>query len=201
MNMLSLKPIKSGDFVMIGDPLCIVEQYFGREGTFEEGGTVYAAVVGNVQINQQRRTIRVQNEKARNVLANRGDTVIGLVTTIRAYSVGLKLFKINDKIVYNHPYANVHVSKVSRRYLDKLSNAFVVGDVVRARVIGRTFLEYDLSTEDSNLGVIAAECSVCGHPLKRNKKGNLLKCDFCGNQEPRKVAFDYRKVREKTVFA
>lgn len=202
VNLMSAKDLKDGDFVSIGDPLGVIEQYFGHKGTFEDNGTIRASVAGIVRINPKKRTIGVQHPKAEDVEANKGDHVVGIVTRIRAYSVGIKIYKIKKKFLYEPLFGNIHVSKVARRYVDRLENAFTVGDIIRARVMGMTFNEYDLRTDDRNLGAIHSECNVCGTVLKRNKdrRGSDLICQFCGNQERRKTANDYGHVREKFTY-
>ncbi|GAB4309297.1 MAG: exosome complex RNA-binding protein Csl4 [Promethearchaeota archaeon] len=199
--VLLTREIRDGDYVTVGEPIAVIEQFFGESGTYESDGTIYASVAGIVSIDHDRKKIRVRNEAARNVQANRGDRVVGVVTSIRTYSVGVAIYKIGTRMKFEPVYGNVHVSKVDRRYVEKLEDAFVVGDVVRAKVLGMAFNEYDLTTEYRELGVIWAECSVCGQPLYRERhNSNELTCRFCGNRERRKLANDYMQAQEKITF-
>lgn len=195
--MLNMK-VQDGDYVTIGQELGVIEQYFGYEGTYEENGTIRASIAGQVQIHPQQKIIRVFNPHMKNIPPNKGDLVIGIITAIRKFSAGVAIYKILDKLKFSPEYGNVHVSKADQRYTDRLENAFVVGDIIRARIIGKNLNEYDLSTEYSTLGVIYAECSICGTPLMNQRRNQgMLSCEFCGNQERRKIASDFGNIQER----
>lgn len=192
---MTQEKIKSGDFVLPGQVLGVIEEYIPEKGSaYELDGTIYAAKVGFIDINPRTRGIRIKGEPEPNQL-KRGDQVIGFIRRIRKYSVGLDLYKRNDQILFSPIEANIHVSRVSRQYVQKLEDAFQETDIVRARVIGKRGGEFELSTEANYLGVVYADCSVCGNTLRR--KDRLLICDHCGNREKRLLANDYGRVKEK----
>ena len=94
---------------------------------------------------------------------------------------------------------NVHVSEISNKYVEKIQDVYKITDIIRAKVIGQESNEYKLSTSGKNLGVIHAECIICGTVL--DKDGfNKLECPRCGNIEYRKLADDYRNVKDKLRF-
>src|SRR5271157_4255633 len=195
---MAQEKIKSGDFVLPGQVLGVIEEYIPEKGsTYERDGTIYASRLGLVDINPRTHNIRIKGESEPNQL-RRGDQVIGFIRRIRKYSVGLDIYKRNDQILYSPIVANIHVSRVSRQYVQKLEDAFQETDIVRARVIGKRGGEFELSTEANYLGVINAECAVCGHTLRR--KDRLLTCEHCGNREKRLLANDYGRVQEKVVM-
>ena len=96
-------------------------------------------------------------------------------------------------------YGNIHVSKVSKQYIESLKEAFKKTDYVRAKVLKKVGTEYELTTEGSRLGVITADCTVCGTKLLR-KGRNFLECPFCGKREKRKLANDFGSVDEIIEF-
>jgi len=50
-----------------------------------------------------------------------------------------------------------------------------------------------------DLGVIHADCSICGSTLEKIGQ-NRLKCARCGNTENRKLASDYGSVSENLRY-
>jgi exosome complex component CSL4 len=89
--------------------------------------------------------------------------------------------------------------QISHKYIEKISDAFQITDIVRFKVIGQKENEYILSTVGKDLGVIHADCSICGTPL--DKIGfNKLRCSRCGNVESRMIASDYRNVNQSLRY-
>ena len=83
--------------------------------------------------------------------------------------------------------------------MEKIPDAFQITDIVRSRVIEQNYNEYKLSTSGKHLGVIYADCVICGHPLTKIGP-NKLRCERCGNVETRKLSDDYQDVKEKLRF-
>ncbi|MFW9973453.1 MAG: exosome complex RNA-binding protein Csl4, partial [Candidatus Odinarchaeota archaeon] len=156
---------------------------------------------GMININSKERKIEISThqEKDRKVVKI-GDIVIGTILFLRQYSVGINFYAINNKMHFNSSYfGNIHVSQISDRYVEKISDAFQITDIIRARVIEKEYNEYNLSTTGKNLGVIYADCVICGDPLKKIGV-NKLKCDRCGNVETRKLSNDYGNVTDNLRF-
>jgi len=195
-------PIKSKDIVTTGQYLGVVEEFLpDKRSTFTKDGKIFATKTGIVSIDKDKREIEIKGhqEEDRKIIRI-GDIVIGTVLFVRLYSVGLNFHAINQKLHFNSSYfGNIHVSQISHKYVEKITSAFQSTDIVRAKVIGEESNEYKLSTQGNNLGVIHAECIICGTPL--DKIGlDKLRCDRCGNIETRKLASDYRNVSEKLRF-
>jgi exosome complex component CSL4 len=154
-----------------------------------------------ITIDNKERKIEISThqEKDRKVVKI-GDIVIGVILFSRLYSVGVSFYTINKKIHFNSNYfGNIHVSQISDKYVEKIHDAFQITDIVRARVLEQEYNEYKLSTTGKHLGVIYADCVICGEPL--NKIGyNKLKCERCGNVETRKLANDYGNVTNNLRF-
>ncbi len=199
---MSKKTLKNGDIVLTGERLGVVEEFLpDKQSTFTKDGKIFASKSGMININDKERKIEISThqEKDRKVVKI-GDIVIGSILFLRQYSVGINFYTINKKIHFNSSYfGNIHVSQISDRYVEKISDAFQITDIIRARVIEQDYNEYKLSTSSKNLGVIYADCVICGDPLKKIGH-NKLKCDRCGNVESRKITDDYGNVRNNLRF-
>jgi len=187
---------KSGDIVKIGDELGFEEQFLGsQDSTYSENGNIYAAINGILDINEKERKIHINahNEEKR-IIPKQGDLIIGEISMIRKNSVGVRMISLNDKvIVRNGTFANIHVSSVSKSYVDKLDNVFQKTDLVRARVLSKFGKEWKVATNSPNLGVILSNCKYCGHKMDR-KGRDQVKCLFCNHTERKKIASDYGEV-------
>ncbi|MCJ7649935.1 MAG: exosome complex RNA-binding protein Csl4 [Candidatus Lokiarchaeota archaeon] len=194
--------IKTNEIVITGQYLGVVEEYLpDKDSTYTKDGKIYATKTGIVSIDKNKREIEIrshQNEDRK--VVEMGDIVIGTILFLRQYSVGLNFQAINQKLHFNSSYfGNIHVSQISNKYVEKIADAYQTTDIVRAKVIEQEQNEYKLSTSGNNLGVIHADCIICGTPLE--KIGfNKLRCTRCGNIESRKIASDYRNVIEKLRY-
>ncbi|MFX1390563.1 MAG: exosome complex RNA-binding protein Csl4 [Promethearchaeota archaeon] len=196
------KKSKKNDVVITGDYLGVVEEFLpDKQSTFTKDGKIYASKTGLLNIDEKERRIEISThqDKDRKVIKI-GDIVIGVILFLRKFSVGINFYTINNKIHFNSNYfGNIHVSQISDKYVEKIQDAFQITDIVRARVVEEESNEYKLTTTGKNLGVIYADCSICGQEL--DKIGyNKLKCERCGNVETRKLADDYGNVSEYLRF-
>ena len=83
---------------------------------------------------------------------------------------------------------SIHISKVKNGFLKDIRDAFLVGDIVRAKVI-QVEPSLQLATQDGDLGVVVAYCIDCQLALKR--KGKDLECPKCETRYRKKIAEDY----------
>lgn len=199
---MSKKSLNDKDIVLTGDYLGVVEEFLpDKQSTFTKDGQIFASKTGLITINKTERKIEISThqEKDRKIVKI-GDIVMGAILFLRQYSVGINFFTINKKIHFNSSYfGNIHVSQISDRYVDKIHDAFQITDIIRARVLEQNYNEYKLSTAGKHLGVIYADCVICGNSL--TKIGyNKLRCNRCGNQETRKLADDYGNVTNNLRF-
>jgi len=199
---LSKKSQNDKDIVLTGEYLGVVEEFLpDKQSTFTKDGQIFASKTGLITINNIERKIEISTyqEKDRKIVKI-GDIVIGVILFLRQYSVGINFYTINKKIHFNSSYfGNIHVSQISDRYVDKIHDVFQITDIIRARVVAQNYNEYKLSTAGKHLGVIYADCVICGDSL--TKIGfNKLRCNRCGNQETRKLADDYGNVTNNLRF-
>ena len=199
---MSKKSYKDKDIVITGQYLGVVEEFLpDKQSTFIKDGKIFASKTGMINVNDQERKIGISThqDKDRKVVKV-GDIVIGNILFLRQYSVGISFYTINGKVHFNSSYfGNIHVSQISDRYVEKIRDAFQITDIVRARVQEQNYNEFKLSTTGKNLGVIYADCVICGNPLIKIGY-NKLRCDRCGNQETRKLADDYGNVTNSLRF-
>lgn len=193
---------KNKEIVLTGQYLGVVEEFLpDKQSTYVKEGQIIASKTGIINIDTNKRLIEVRDhqEKDRKTVEI-GDRVIGTTLFLRQYSVGLNFHTINKKIHFNSSYfGNIHVSQISKKYIERISEAFQTTDIIRAKVIEQNYNEYKLSTVGRNFGVIHADCLICGTPLK--KIGiDRLRCSRCGNLESRKLADDYGNVTENLRY-
>ncbi|MFW9945630.1 MAG: exosome complex RNA-binding protein Csl4 [Promethearchaeota archaeon] len=190
--------IKNKDIVLTGQYLGVVEEFLpDKQSSYIKDGKIFATKTGIILIDKDKKKIEIKShqEKDRKTVEV-GDIVIGTVLFLRQYSIGINFHTINNKLHFNSSYfGNIHVSQISHKYIDKISDAFQITDILRAKVIEQTSNEFKLSTVGKNLGVIHADCVICGTVLEKVSY-NKLRCSRCGNIETRKLANDYRNVNE-----
>ncbi len=192
MFKLTDNEVKPGDLVLPGQKIGVIEMYVPGEGTHTKDGIIYSSIVGVVKIDSNEKKVSVRSKEHKPKLPKNGDIVIGQINMVR------KQMAIAD--ITNVPGFNpttdfegmIHISQVSKNYLENLSDAFKKDDLIRARIINDTVLPYHLSTASSDLGVIQAYCSECGNML--TLAGNKLQCTRCRIIENRKIAKNYGTV-------
>jgi exosome complex component CSL4 len=186
----------SEEIVNIGELIGVVEQYVPGSGTYEVNGKIYSQWFGNKRVNKQTLEVSVDPIKKKVLpVPAIGDVVIAEVIIGRKQTVTCSIFKLKDQFLFDTYNGILHVSNMSRDYIQSADTGFKPTDIIRARVIDKNFTEYELSTRDPEYGVIYAECSSCGTKLRRD--GNQLVCDLCGYPNPRKIAKDYGHVAER----
>lgn len=186
--------VKTGDFVLPGDPLATVEEFFPGEGAYEEGGNIYSTTVGMVLIDVRTKRISVFAKPKTPPVLKPGDVIVGRVEDVREQSANVSIGILRgreDREVPSPKMGSVHISKTHTGYVKDLSREFSVGDIVRAKVLMAQREPAQLTTADKDLGVLVAMCHRCRSVL--DKEGNKLKCPNCGNIETRKLASDYRQ--------
>lgn len=199
---MSKESLNNKKIVITGEFLGVVEEFLpDKQSTFVKEGQIYATKTGLININNKERKLEISThqEEDRKVVKV-GDIVIGVILFLRKFSVGVRVYTINGKVHFNSSaFGNVHVSQISNKYVEQIHEAFQITDIIRARVIEQNYNEYKLSTSGKNLGVLYADCVICGIPL--TKIGfDKLRCERCGNVETRKLADDYQDVEEKLRF-
>ncbi len=193
---MRLKEI-NGKYVMPGDDVCVIEEFMPGVGTYEDRGTVRAALVGVVQVNMNSRVVAIKPLTKELKLPSRNDIIIGVVVLVKDEYSLVKILTDSSGVKYQTPFtAILHISQVSNRFVKTLYDVVRVGDLVKAKVLN-DFIPYNLTIKEPKLGVVLAFCGKCGHALKP-KDNELLVCPICGNIERRKVSIDYGRIKGLT---
>jgi exosome complex component CSL4 len=184
--------VKSGDVVVPGDQLCVIEELSPGFGTYEQEGIVYAAASGAVHINLKEHSIRILDKDGtvRIALPMKGDILMGEVMNVYEQRAEVTLVKRNDVDVPSPFVGEIHISNVTRRYVKSLHDVIQPGDIVRGVATNTHTIPVQVTLIGPNLGVLLGKCSKCGNPLTLTT-GNNLVCMRCENRETREVASDY----------
>ena len=184
--------VKSGDIVVPGEQLCVIEELSPSYGTYEKDGIVYAAAPGAVTMDLKQRSISVLDAhgKMKLALPVSGDILIGEVTNAWEQRAEILIVRRNDEDVLSHIYGEIHISNVTRRFVKSMHDVIRATDIVRAKAVNTHEIPTVLSVVGNDLGVILAKCSKCGNPLTLTTYNNMF-CLRCENRETREVASDY----------
>jgi exosome complex component CSL4 len=182
---------KSGHLVLPGERLGVIEEFTPDSGTYEKNGVIYSKIVGRSLLDLQNRRVSVYPVVEGVVVPKVGTVIIGQIGNAQSDNVLVRIFRIGKKKLSGNFGGILHVSDVSDRYVDLMSDVVKPGDLVRAKVISAKNQVFHLSTNDKNLGIIYAFCSRDGTLLEQQHYD--LKCPKCGNVERRKIAPDYGK--------
>ncbi|MFX1482440.1 MAG: exosome complex RNA-binding protein Csl4 [Promethearchaeota archaeon] len=184
--------VKSGDIVVPGDQLCVIEELMPSYGTYEKEGIVYAASPGAVSMDLKNRSIQVVSPDGTMKLALpiSGDILMGSVTHAFEQRAEVLIVRRNDKDIHSGLVGELHISNVTRRYVKSMLDVLKQNDIIRAVATNTHQIPVKLSLVGQDLGVVFASCSRCGNPLTLTTHNNMF-CLRCENRETREVANDY----------
>jgi exosome complex component CSL4 len=188
---MGLKPPeqKSGNLVVPGERLGVIEEFIPDSGTYVKDGVIYSKIVGRSLVDLQNRRVSVYPAVDGVVVPKLSGTVVGQVGNAQSDNVLVRIFKVGNKKLSGDFSGILHISDVSDRYVNSMNEVCKPGDIIRAKVISEKNRIFHLSTNDKNLGVVDAFCSRCGNLLEPERFE--LRCPKCGNVEKRKMAPDY----------
>jgi len=184
--------VKSGDIVVPGDQLCVIEELMPSFGTYEKEGVVYAAAPGQVAMDLKERSISVINPEGRSKLALpiKGDVLIGKVDMVFDQRAEIRIVRINDEDYHSGLVGELHISNVTRRYVKSMLDVLRQNDIVRVAALNTHVIPVELTMVGPELGVVHGECVKCGNSLTLTTHNNMF-CLRCENRETREVANDY----------
>lgn len=179
-----------GNFVIPGDFIGMSEEFTSGDGTYDDGGNIYASIVGVTREDKKERKIEVIPKTSVPSIIKKDDIVVGRISDLRENLVLVDIAYIKgreDRGLVNTGQGTIHISNVKDSYVPELKHEFDYMDIVRAVVIDEKAIR--LSTVGKNFGVIKAICKRCRIGLRR--KGNALECPKCGRVEMRHLSDDY----------
>jgi len=178
--------------VLPGEEVAVVEEFIPSEGTYEDNGKVYSALLGTLELDHEEKTAKVIADNPL-VTLSPGDIVFGEITDVKTSMAICEVVAVEGKErnITGDTYGTIHISKVSPNYTEQVGKEFRPSDIVRAEVL-QVKPSIQLSTVGNHLGVIKALCRKCRAPLER--RGRNLYCPRCERTEYRKLADDYSMV-------
>jgi exosome complex component CSL4 len=181
------------ELVMPGKFLTTEEEFLPGSNTFDDKeGNVYASSMGKVEFDNAKKEVKV-NTKTRTVKPiDVGSIVVGKVSMVKEQVIFidiLEAYNNGEPRAITNSFGTLHVASASMGYVNKMSELFRAGDIVKARVVEVNPYSISLTTKESFLGVMKAFCVKCRKPL--GLFGTSLKCTACGNAETRKLSMDY----------
>jgi len=182
---------KSGQFMVPGERLGVIEEFMPGPGTYTEQGVIHSKIVGRVLMDILNKKVSVYPLAHVVSVPRTGSIVVGQVSRVDGKSATLRISKIGKGDLSGFFTGVLHISEVSQGYVETMSDACKPGDYLRAKVISEKNRTFHLSTADRDLGVIYAFCSACGYILSLRR--GRMQCTRCGKFERRKAALDYGK--------
>jgi len=182
---------KSGQIVVPGDRLGVIEEFMPGSGTYEQNGNIYSFTTGRALLDMLNKQVSVYPKVHVSNVPHVGSTVVGQVSDVQGKQSTIRIFQVGNRLLTGFFSGLLHVSDVSQRYVESMYEVCKAGDIVRARVTSDKNRVFHLTTNEKDLGVVYAFCSRCGHSLVQ--KRFILRCPECGNSERRKTASDYGK--------
>lgn len=182
---------QTGQFVVPGDHLGVIEEFTPGQGTYVEQGKIHAKVSGRTLLDLQNKTVSIYPLVRGAKVPRVGSIVTGQVSNLQNKTAIVRIFKIGKEHLSGIFSGLLYISDISTSYVDSIHDACKPGDIIRAKVISEKNRIYHLSTTDKNLGVLYAFCSQCGHML--HQKRYSMYCPNCGKIEKRRIAVDYGK--------
>jgi exosome complex component CSL4 len=179
----------SGQLVLPGEPLGVIEEFVPDVGTYVKDGVIYSKIVGRSLLDLLNRRVSVFPLVHGARVPRVESIVIGQVSSVQTQIATVRIFKIGKRFLSGFFTGLLHVSDVHLRFVESMFDVCKPGDILRAKVISEKNRAYHLTTKDKSLGVVYAFCSQCGEVLEL--KGRGLQCPRCGKIEKRKTAIDY----------
>jgi len=189
--MQSNESKKSGQIVVPGDKLGVIEEFEPGPGTYVEENMIYSSATGRALMDLLNKKVSVYVGTQVSSFPKVGSIVVGQVSDVQSRQATLRIFQVGNRLISGFFSGLLHISDVSPRYIETMYDVCKAGDIIRARVISDKNRVFHLSTRDRDLGVIYAFCSRCGHELSFRRI--RMRCPLCGNVEHRKTAQDYAK--------
>ena len=182
--------------VFPGDEVGMAEEWLAGEGTYEDDGKIYAAYMGRVKYDEDDLEATVESINPI-VGIEEGDIVYGVVEARKGSMVVLSIDMVegSSRGVKEDIEGSIHISKVSDDYTEELENEYLVGDIVRAKVV-QAEPTIRLSTIGKAYGIVKGYCSQCRKDMEY-KKGKLY-CPRCDIYESRKISKAYGKIKLKS---
>jgi exosome complex component CSL4 len=179
-------------FVSPGEEVAVAEEFIPGEGTYEENGKIFAALMGELSLDNDEKVATV---KAINpmVTLTPGDFVYCEITDVRSSMAICDIVAVEgrERNVTGDTNGTIHISKLSNDYTQDVGRELRPSDIIRAKVI-QAKPSVQLTTAAPHLGAVKSLCRRCRGMLVKREKS--LYCPNCDRAETRKIADDYGEV-------
>lgn len=176
-------------FVSPGEKLGVIEEFIPGKGTYVEDGNIFSLATGQLVVDRGKRELFISQKTHQPLIPKADDIVIGDVIGVQDKTLTVNILQIGNTQLPDSFTGIMHISDVGTTFVRTMSDAFKVGDMIRAKVISTKNKEFHLSTQSDKLGVVKATCIHCGGSLVNQK--NTLKCIQCNRVDRRKLASDF----------
>lgn len=182
---------KSGQLVVPGERLGVIEEFIPDAGTYVKDGVIYSKVVGHALIDLMQKKVSVFPVGKGVKVPKIGSIIVGQVSSVQTQTASVRFTQVDRRRIAGFFSAVLHVSDVQMSFVDSMFDVCKPGDIIRAKIISEKNRTYHLSTQDKEMGVVYGFCSNCGQDLEQRSRG--MHCPRCGRVESRKTAIDYGK--------
>ncbi len=177
---------KQNEFVFPGDELAVIEEFTPGENTYEVDGQVRSSALGKVfydMINRRSNVLTLKKPLLSTLKKAR--YVYGVVVGVREDSAMVSISSVEEKFISPSLSGFLHVSQISNKFIEKITDYVKAGDIIRAKPM-TYYIPLSLTIKGKDLGVVYAQCSICGTVLVKQDDEHL-RCPNCGNIERRKL--------------
>jgi exosome complex component CSL4 len=183
---------RNGNLVLPGERLGVIEEFIPDSGTYVKDGVIFSKIIGRALMDMLNKRVSVSPISKGAVVPKVGTIVVGQVGNAQSDNALVRIFEVGAKKKMSGVFSGIlHISDISDRYVNSMNEVCKPGDIVRAKVISEKNQIFHLTTNDENLGIVHAFCSICSTLLEQNR--SEMRCPKCGSIERRKTSFDYGK--------
>ena len=182
---------KTGQLVVPGEQLGVIEEFVPDLGTYVKDGVIHSKVLGRALLDLSTRHVSVFPASHGPKVPRVTSIVVGQVSSVQNENANVRIFRVGKEDISGFFSGILHISDVQMRYVDSMFDVCKPSDIIRAKVISDKNRMFHLSTQDKDLGVLYAFCTNCGFLLEPRRMS--MHCPRCGRIEKRKTAFDYGK--------
>jgi exosome complex component CSL4 len=180
--------------VFPGDEVGYSEEYLCGKGCYESDGKIKASVFGELTLDNENKLVEVKPLNGEPTILKPGDIVFGRISDLRSNMAIVEVVAKEGKekkSLSTMKNATLFVSQISSSYVKDTSEAFRIGDVIKAKVL-QVKPSLQLTVKDEDLGVVKAFCRKCKSPMR--VVGSRLQCFRCRIFDNRiKLSKDYCK--------